>query len=272
VKDLLAYILREREGDLLPWSVQLAASREFEVPFAVVEDLALANNILPSRYQRNGSMLTVHHQRRLFRSVVGVVGCGGLGGYVLEELARLGIGKIVAIDPDIFVEHNLNRQLMSHPGNLGQSKVSAVQARLQQINPAVTVIPVQQALDAGNGWHLLGGVDLAVDGLDSVGTRLELEAVCKDLEIPLIHGAIAGWYGQVCSIFPGDDILRKVYCNPEQEKGVETTLGNPSFTPAVVASLQVAEVCKVLLNQGVPLREKVLVADLHEMDFALVPW
>jgi len=272
VKELLSYILKRREGDHLPWAVQVAAAREFNVPLATVEDLALSNNLLPSRYQRNGSMLTVHHQRRLFRATVAVIGCGGLGGFVLEGLARLGVGRLIAIDPDVFVEHNLNRQLLAHPGNLGLPKVQAARERIEQINPAVSVIGVQAAFNLDNGRDLLAEADLVVDALDSVGCRLELETICTVLEVPLVHGAIAGWYGQVCSVFPGENTLHKIYANSEAGKGIEATLGNPSFTPALVASLEVAEVCKILLGQGHPLQDKMLVADLYEMDFALIPW
>ena len=80
-------------------------------------------------------------QLRLFRSRVAVIGCGGLGGYLIEQLARLGVGTLVLVDPDVFEEHNLNRQLLSSPAHLGIPKVDVARERVAAINPAVTVEP-----------------------------------------------------------------------------------------------------------------------------------
>ncbi len=95
--------------------------------------------------------------------------------------------------------------------------------------------------------------------------RLELAECCAALGIALVHGAIAGWYGQVTTQFPGDDTLAKSYTRSGQ--GIERELGNPSFTPALVASLEAAEVCKILLGRGTLLRRRTLTIDLLEMDF-----
>lgn len=260
--------LRSRaQGDLLPWSAQTEAIESFALPCRVVEELALALGLLPARYQRNRRTISTGQQLRLFRSRVAVIGCGGLGGYVLEELARLGVGTIVAVDPDVFEEHNLNRQLLATPATLGLPKVVAAAARIAEINPAVTVIPYRLAYEPANGRELLGGSNMVVDALDSIPTRLALAESCAGLGIPLVHGAIGGWYGQVATQFPGDDTLQQIYRHRASGKGVEQQLGNPAFTPAVVASLQVAEACKVLLGEGKPLRRRKLVINLLDMEF-----
>src|SRR6185369_3162533 len=108
-----------------------------------VEEVALDRGILPARYQRNRKAISVQDQLTLFRSRVAVIGCGGLGGYVVEELARLGVGTIVVIDPDVFEEHNLNRQLFSSPANLDTAKVEAAAKRIGEVNPAVNLVPIQ---------------------------------------------------------------------------------------------------------------------------------
>ena len=270
--DVLGFLQGRADGDLLPWAAQLEASRSFGKSVAEVEAVALENDLLPARYQRNRSMLSASQQWSLFRSCVAVVGCGGLGGYVLEELARLGVGRIVAIDPDIFEEHNLNRQLLSAPGNLGQAKVAAAAERIAAINPAVTIDPLQEAFGPDNGDGLFQGADMVVDCLDSVDARLALAKACESLDLPLVHGAIAGWFGHICTVFPGEHSLEKIYAHETSGKGVEQSMGNPSYTPAVIASLQVAEVCKVLLGEGEPLRNRMLMVDLLEMDFEHVEW
>jgi molybdopterin/thiamine biosynthesis adenylyltransferase len=95
-------------------------------------------------------------------------------------------------------------------------------------------------------------------------------AECTTLKIPFVHGAIAGWFGHVATQFPGDNTLQTIYRTWNTGKGIEETLGNPSFTPAVVASLEVAEVCKLLLKQGKPLRGRQLMIDLFSMEMAII--
>jgi molybdopterin/thiamine biosynthesis adenylyltransferase len=265
--DTLPIFVRDHaDGQLLPWTRQVEAAERFGVTLARVEAAALERGILPARYQRNREAISVMDQLTLFRSSVAVIGCGGLGGYIVEELARLGVGRLVVIDPDLFEEHNLNRQLFSSPANLGQAKVEAAAARVNAVNPAVTLVPVQAALSLENGAGLLGGCQAAVDALDTIQVRLELADVCAGLNIPLVHGAIAGWYGHVTTQFPGDDTLQTIYRSRKAGKGVEQTLGNPSFTPALVASLEVAEVCKLLTGQGTTLRGRQLMIDLFSME------
>jgi molybdopterin/thiamine biosynthesis adenylyltransferase len=266
MEDALAFIKEGSRDGLLPWSAQCAAALQFEMSLGAIEGLALENGILPARYQRNRNMISIAEQFRLFQSRVAVIGCGGLGGYVIEELARLGVGHIVAIDPDIFEEHNLNRQILSTPATLGKAKVAAALDRVAEINPAVTVTAVQDAFCLANGFELLAGVLVAVDALDSISYRLELAEVCTLAGIPMVHGAIGGWYGHVATQLPGDTTVQNIYRHWVAGKGIEQQLGNPSFTPAVVASLEVAEVCKILLGKGGLLRNRKLSIDLLEME------
>ena len=270
MESLPIHLLDKADGQLLPWKYQVEAAERFGVTVAIVEGIALERGIMPARYQRNRTIIDVGNQLVLFRSSVAVIGCGGLGGYVVEELARLGVGRIVVIDPDVFEEHNLNRQLFSTPENLGTAKVAAAAGRIAAVNPAVAVVPVQAAFSPENGPGLLEGCQVVVDALDSIQVRLELAEVCTELNLPLVHGAIAGWFGHVATQLPGDDTVQTIYRAWTGGKGVEQTLGNPSFTPAVVASLEVAEVCKLLLGQGTPLRGRQLMIDLFSMEINVI--
>ncbi|UFS69202.1 HesA/MoeB/ThiF family protein [Geomonas sp. RF6] len=266
MENLLAYLKEGAADGLLPWSVQDSAAVRFGLSHAAVEEAALSNGLFPARYQRNRKMIDAAGQARLFASRAAVIGCGGLGGYVIEELARLGVGQIVAVDPDIFEEHNLNRQLLSSPKSLGKPKVEMAYRRVAEINPAVTVTPHYKAYCAGNGEEILRGCDVVVDALDSIAVRLELAESCAELAIPMVYGAIGGWYGQVATQLPGDRTVQQIYRNWSAGKGIEKELGNPSFTPAVVASLEVAEACKILLGKGELLRRRKLSIDLLEME------
>jgi molybdopterin/thiamine biosynthesis adenylyltransferase len=94
-----------------------------------------------------------------------------------------------------------------------------------------------------------------------------LAEACRAENIPLVYGSIAGWYGYVGSQFPGERTLEKIFSDDTGGCGLEAQLGNPSFTPAVIASLEVAEACKILLNRGTPIRKRCLSVDLLDMEF-----
>jgi len=97
-----------------------------------------------------------------------------------------------------------------------------------------------------------------------------LEQACESASIVLVHGAIAGWYGQIMTIYPGDQMLEKLYKNKEG-RGVEVELGNPSFTPATIASIQVSEALKVIVGHDDLLRHKVLMIDLLANEYNIIP-
>jgi molybdopterin-synthase adenylyltransferase len=265
--ELRQFLSEQSVNALLPWAAQARAAQSFGLSYAEVEDAALALGLLPVRYQRNRQTISIEDQRTLLHSCVVVVGCGGLGGYVVEQLARLGVGTLVAVDPDVFDEHNLNRQILSTVATLGCAKVHVAAKRVAEVNPAVTVIPIKAEYEPQNASELFEKANVVVDALDSIPTRLALAESCRKFSVPLVHGAIAGWYGQVSAEFPGDQTLSMLYGRERGTKGVERDLGNPSFTPALAASIETAEVCKVLLHRGQPLRNRVLMFDLLQMTF-----
>lgn len=221
------------------------------------------------RYSRNKKMLSDEECLNLRQSKVCVIGCGGLGGYIIEMLARMGVGKLTVVDGDVFDVTNLNRQLLSKEDNIGMSKAEAAGKRIQEINSDVKVTVISEFFSEENAIGILKGQDLVMDALDSIPVRLLLESTCEHMKIPMIYGAIAGWYGQVATIYPGDRLLNKIY-GPEMKRGKEAELGNPSFTPALVASVQVSEALKVLIGRGAHLREKLLLMDLLNNDFEYI--
>jgi molybdopterin/thiamine biosynthesis adenylyltransferase len=265
-ESLRRFLMAHSRDGLLPWKAQAEAAQTFSSPCRQIEEAALTLGLLPARYQRNQNTLSTAQQAELFASRVVVVGAGGLGGYVVEQLARLGVGTLVVMDPDCFEEHNLNRQILSEIGALGRPKVDLAAERVARINPAVTVIAIPAAFSPDLDEPLVGA-RVVVDALDSAPTRLALGRTCARLGVPLVHGAIAGWYGQVVTQLPGDDILSRLYPETADDRGAERQLGNPAFTPAVIASLQVAETCKLLLGLGNPLRGGILSIDLLDMEF-----
>lgn len=221
------------------------------------------------RYQRNMNAISPEENQRLKDYHVLVVGCGGLGGYIIEMLARLGIGTLTVVDGDVFDETNLNRQLLSSEPGIGKPKVQAAVERIALVNSQVSVNPIHGLLTAENGLAMVSGKDLVFDALDNVSSRLILETLCETAGVPLVHGAIAGWFGQVAVVLPGDRTLHSIL--PEGvNKGIETELGNPAFTPALVASIEVAEGMKVLLGREGILRHKLLTIDLLNQEYEVL--
>ena len=213
------------------------------------------------RYLRNHDAISEEQQAMLATKRVLVVGCGGLGGMVIECLARIGVGYLRAVDGDVFEESNLNRQLMSSTMNLGRPKTLAAKQRVMAVNPLVEVEAVQADLTAEDALELLADCDVAVDCLDNISTRLVLQEAAKTAGIPVVHGAVAGWLGRICVIQPGEDLLNLLYPETEESHGEEQQMGTLSFTAALTASWQAAETVKLLLGKP-GLQGEILEVDL----------
>ena len=217
-------------------------------------------------FSRNMPALFPEEQARLAGAHVFVAGCGGLGGYVLELLLRLGVGRITAADGDRFVLSNRNRQLLSLESNLGQSKAQAARLRALDINPAVEFRAVDAVLDGDNLPALLGGCDLVVDALDSVEARLTLADACGDAGLTLVHGAVYGWLAQVTVVSPGSGALHRLYGGGAPARS--PTVLSP--VPALCAAVQCAEAAKLLAGRASDLSGRLFAADLEQMDFQIV--
>ncbi len=227
-----------------------------------VEIAALRLHIMPARYQRNLGTVGWDGQIRLLESTVAVVGAGGLGGWIIDGLARMGVGHLIVIDGDVFEENNLNRQALSREDLLGTSKAEAARRRVQEINSAVEVTAHQVWLTEENAEQLLRGAVVVVDALDKLPLRLVLQDVCARLGVPMVHGAIGGYIGQVATIFPGDAGLRALYGDGQvPERGAEVEWGNPAGTPMMVAAWEIQETIKLLTGRGNPLRRRLLFLD-----------
>jgi molybdopterin-synthase adenylyltransferase len=221
--------------------------------------------VLEGRYERNKKTITDDDQQKLANSTVAIVGCGGLGGHIAEQLARIGVGKLVLFDGDRFEESNLNRQIMSTELNIGQCKVEAAQERIKIVNSEVHVEAINGWFKEDTGPKHLKGVNLVCDALDSRESRVMLERVCHQMDIPLVYAGIAGWYGQLGVSFPGDFSVQWLFGHGDN--GVEKIWGNPAFTPGVLAALSVAEAVKILIGQQPSLRKAWLQVDLLTMEF-----
>ncbi|MCF8127000.1 MAG: HesA/MoeB/ThiF family protein [Deltaproteobacteria bacterium] len=256
-----------REVRILKDASAIETADRFECSVRSVYEAALNAGICPFRYIRNRESVSMEEQLQLVKSRVAVVGSGGLGGPVLLVLARMGIGSLVVVDHDRFDETNLNRQALSSMPDLGQPKSGVAARVIENINPGVDVRVHQKRLDARNADELLAGSNVIVDALDNVPDRFSLQAAARALKIPLVHGAVAGFEGQLMTIFPEDTGFSLLYgtggLEKDPEKRPEALLGVPAVTPSLVATLQAMEVIKILLGRGNPFRNVMVHVDME---------
>jgi molybdopterin/thiamine biosynthesis adenylyltransferase len=245
------------------YSISLKEIKEIACKFQTtsreVEILALQNNIIPKRYQRNLGVVSPSEQIKL-------IGAGGLGGTVLELLARMGIGELIIADKDIMGDSNLNRQILSTETNLGQSKTEVAVKRVKEINSSIEIVGHSVFINSDNVEKIIKGAEVVVDALDNLPSRFMLQRACRNLEIPLVHGAIAGFNGQLTTIFPEDKGLELIYGADRDlpEHGSEAELGAPTVIPALISSLEAQEVVKILLKRGKLFRNRLLYIDIED--------
>ncbi|WP_027368036.1 HesA/MoeB/ThiF family protein [Desulfocurvibacter africanus] len=254
-------------GRVLPLAAEAWLAQDLGISRREVQMAALLQGIMPRRYLRNQGNLSVEGQLRLLASRAAMVGLGGLGGHVLEILARMGVGCIRAADADVFEEHNLNRQLLSTQATLGMPKAEAAVLRVHDLNPAVTVEALQDYLIEETLPKFLDGAQLALDCLGGLASRLALQRAAAMAGIPLITGAMAGLTGYVAVVRPGQPGPAEFL---GQGSSAEDTLGTPAQSVAVVASLLAAEAVRLLTGKPSPLAGGMLLIDLAEMRFERV--
>lgn len=221
---------------------------------------------MEERYLRNIPALTEVECSLLQQKKVAVIGCGGLGGHLVEHLARIGIGTIRCIDGDRFDASNLNRQILSEESFLGMQKAAAAVQRISRINSGVTTECFPVFLTEDNASEILSGCDAILDGLDNITTRRLLSRICGELGIPYVYGAISGWVAQAAISLPGDGLIDRLYPNDTSvlDKSVL------SFTPALCAAMQTALCVKLLTGRPIE-NGQLYYFDLSEMEFESLP-
>lgn len=221
---------------------------------------------IKARHSRNIPALSESDMEKLAASRVLVVGCGGLGGNIIEYLTRAGVGALTVVDGDVFEESNLNRQILSNSGNIGQKKALAAAERVNAIDPAVEVRPVCEFLTKENASALMSDADLVVDALDNAAARLVLEDAAADAGLAIVHGAICGWDLQAMLVPPGSGLLHQLY-PADYTPASKTSL---SFTPAACAAIEASLAVRYLCGLDTGLERNLLVGSLKDMNFDII--
>ncbi len=176
-----------------------------------------------------------------------IAGCGGLGGYLAEYLLRLGVGELVAVDPERFERSNLNRQLLCTEESVGRFKAAAAAERAVLVAPDCRFTGHICRLDEKTLPGLLRGCDAALDALDNPQSRKLLKAACDAEGIPYCFGAVGGWVAQAALSLPGDALPELLY----PESYAQEDAGILPFTPALGAALQAALCVRFLCGRSV---------------------
>jgi molybdopterin/thiamine biosynthesis adenylyltransferase len=258
-----------RELRVLPFFTALDLARSLprtagRRSLALVEREALALGVCPERYVRNLETYSLEDQLRLANSAVGLVGLGGLGGHVLELLARAGVGHVRAADGDEFEPSNLNRQLYATRRSLLGYKAAAAAARMRVVNPGALFEPIAAHLDEAGMGRLLEGLGLCVDALGGLEGRAALARRAAAAGVPLVTGAVAGQTGLVATVLPGGACPAELF---GQGGGAEDRLGTPAPAVAAAAAIMAGEAVNILCGRAPALAGKMLAFDLSRMSF-----
>jgi len=221
------------------------------------------------RYERQLMIFGEDGQEKLKNAKVAIVGLGGLGSVVAYYLAAAGIGTLKLIDKDKVELSNLNRQILHWTRDIGLSKTKSAKYKLEAFNPEVNFEVNEVNVTKENVDEVIGDVDVIVDCLDNFSARYVLDEYAHEKNIPLVHGAIEGFYGQATTIIPGKTrSLREIF--PNMDKRPKTKFPVVGVAPGIIGIIEASETLKLLLDVGKPLTNKLLIVDLLNNTFEII--
>ena len=225
-----------------------------------------------NRYQRHLLLPEIGEegQQELLEAKVLLLGAGGLGSPAAMYLAAAGVGTLGIIDMDIVDESNLQRQIIHDTTRVGQSKVESARQTINALNPYINTKIFDTRLSAENVLDLLSEWDVVVDGADNFPSRYLLNDASVKLGVPVVHGSIFRFEGQVTVFDPinGPTYRDYVPVPPPPELAPSCSeAGVLGVLPGIIGSLQALETIKLLLNLGDSLIGRLLAFDALEMTF-----
>ncbi len=225
-----------------------------------------------NRYQRHLLLPEVgmDGQRKLLDAKVLLLGAGGLGSPAALYLAAAGVGTIGIIDMDIVDESNLQRQILHNIDRVGEPKVDSAKKTLTLLNPDVNVVTYDARLGADNVLAILGGYDVVVDGADNFPSRYLLNDASVKLGVPVVHGSIFRFEGQVTVFDPRNGpTYRDLLPQPPPAEFAPSCAeaGVLGVLPGIIGSIQALEAIKLILGLGDSLSGRILAFDALELSF-----
>ena len=218
------------------------------------------------RYHRNALVpqVGVVGQQRIRAARVLLIGAGGLGAPAALYLAAAGVGTIGLIDDDDVDVSNLQRQVIHATAAVGRPKVDSAAEAIRALNPDVEVVAHRTRLTADNALDLLGGWDAVIDGTDNFPTRYLVNDAAVMLGLPLVHGAVLGFNGQV-GVFDArrGPCYRCLHPAPPPAGSVPSCAeaGVLGVLPGIIGTMQAAEALKLVIGGGQPLLGRLAMLD-----------
>jgi len=231
--------------------------------------------LAPAQAQRYSRHLLIPEigergQLRLLASKVLLIGAGGLGSPAALYLAAAGVGTLGIVDSDVVDATNLQRQILHNTERLGRSKVDSARETITALNPDVTVVGYEERLTAANIDRVLAGYDLIVDGSDNFPTRYLVNDASVKHDIPVVHGSIYRFEGQVTVFKPhAGPCYRCLFHQPPPPELAPSCAeaGVLGVLPGIIGSIQASEAIKLLLGIGEPLIGRYLLFDALDTTF-----
>ncbi|MFP3901670.1 MAG: molybdopterin-synthase adenylyltransferase MoeB [Acidimicrobiia bacterium] len=225
-----------------------------------------------TRYHRHLLMpeVGVEGQLELLDAKVLLLGAGGLGSPAALYLAAAGVGTIGIVDMDVVDESNLQRQILHNMDRIGDRKVDSAKKTLTDLNPEVNVIAHDVRLGADNVLEILSGYDVVIDGADNFPVRYLLNDAALKVGIPVVHGSIFRFEGQVTVFKPHDGPCYRCFLPeppPAELAPSCAEAGVLGVLPGIIGSIQAVEALKLILGIGDDLSGRLLAYDSLEQSF-----
>ncbi len=228
---------------------------------------------------RQTTIINESNQEKLKKTHITIVGCGGLGGIIIELLVRAGSENLTIIDEDVYDTTNLNRQIRSNTDTIGKVKSEITKENALKINPDINITSKNVKITENNIKEVLDDPDLIIDAVDNVLTRVLLSRESKKLKIPFIHGAVDKTTGQLTVFMPESPSYEELFglksVNKELTSDVISYLKNLSkekpailgTSPAIFGSLEANEAIKYITGLGKNIiAPKIMIWNIFNLD------
>ena len=211
-------------------------------------------------------------QKKLGKSSVAIIGCGGLGTVIATALVRAGVGKVRIIDRDFIEYHNLQRQVLFDEEDIkaGLPKAIAAERHLKKVNSSIEIEGIVADVNYASIERLVKGADLIMDGLDNLETRLLINDVSLKHKIPWVYGGAISSSGMMMNIIPGETPCFRCFWTSPIARGAALTCDTAGIigpAPFIVGSLQVTEAMKILVGAS-EINRDLIVVDVWRGEFS----
>lgn len=268
----MAYIYQERKGKEETIELEPGAEGRSSFSKGLIMEFR-EDQIL--RYSRHILLPEVggEGQEKMLNARAVLVGAGGLGSPVGYYLAAAGVGTIGIIDNDKVELSNLQRQIAHNTKRVGVDKADSAKETYETLNPDVRVVPHKVRLTSVNIMDIIKDYDIVVDGSDNFPTRYLVNDACVMQKKPLVSAAVFRFEGQVMTILPGDGPCYRCLFEVPPPPGMVPSCqeaGILGVVTGVIGAIQAAEVVKLILGIGRPLKGSLLLWNALDMGFRTV--